>query len=167
MHTLNQYISSHTTTRFAKILVVADIGLKIIQQSNTSKYMAVKTTHLDRLISETDWLKQPKNVMRPIRDEIIQFQFLPKSTMTDLSTESYDLYCPNLILLITFLCLTPSLRSPILLLTCMGGNCMMTNATFNEPWMHQNQTMDASKSNLEIVTGTCRCRTLKCQSCKS
>ena len=91
MHTLNQNVSSHTTTRFAQKLEVADIGLKTIQQSNTSKYMAVKTTHLDRVISETDWLKQLKNVVDPIRDIIIQFQSLPKSAMTDLNTESYDL----------------------------------------------------------------------------
>ena len=133
-----------TTTRFVQKLVVADIGLKIIQQSNTSKYMAVKRTRPDRLISETDWLKQLKNVVDAIRDEIIQFHFLPKSTMTDLSTKSYDLHCPNLKLLITLLCLTPSLRSPILLLTCMGGNCMITNSTLNEPWMHQNQNLRSS-----------------------
>ena len=76
--------------------------------------MAVKTTRLDRLISETDWMKQLKNVVGPIQDEIIQFQFLPKSTMTDLSTESYDLHCPESKLLITLLCLTPSRRFPIL-----------------------------------------------------
>ena len=28
MHTLNQYVSSHTTTRFAQKIEVADIGLK-------------------------------------------------------------------------------------------------------------------------------------------
>ena len=39
---------------------------------------------------------------------------------------------------------TPSLRFPILLLTCMDGNCMITNSTFNGPWMHQNQTLRSS-----------------------
>ena len=36
--------------------------------------MAVKATPLDRLISETDWLKQLKNVVDPIRDEVIQLK---------------------------------------------------------------------------------------------
>ena len=109
MHTLSQNVSSHTTTR----LVVVDIGRKILQQSNTSNYMAVKTTRLDRLTSETDWLKQLMTVLDPIQDEIIQLQSHTKSAMTD--TESYDLHFPELKLLINLLCLTPSLRTPILL----------------------------------------------------
>ena len=42
-----------------------------MQKSYTSKYTAVETARLDRLISETDWLKKLKNVVDPIRDEII------------------------------------------------------------------------------------------------
>ena len=104
MHDLNQKDTSHTT-RFAQKLEAADIGLKIIQKSKTSKYIALKTERLDRLISETDWIKQLRNVVDPIRDEIIHFHCLPKSPMTDLSTESYGLSCPKLKLLITLLCL--------------------------------------------------------------
>ena len=42
--------------------------------------------------------------MDPIRDEIIQFQSVPKSAIADIGTEPYGLHCPKLKLLNTLLC---------------------------------------------------------------
>ena len=99
------YLYKRHSTRFASKLEDADVGVKVVQKDQTCEYIAVKKERLKSVLAGAEWIALLKQVVEPIRQEILETLEPGFPAKSHLATTPYDQQgLSKLKILITLIC---------------------------------------------------------------
>ena len=84
------YLYKRHSTRFARKLEDTDVGVKVVQKDQTCEYIAVKKERLKSVLAGAEWIALLKQVVKPIRQEILETLEPGFPATSDLATTPYD-----------------------------------------------------------------------------